>query len=105
MADPNEFDEVMPDREPPRGPTSLTVVENTGTRIVYSVLIWVMMGFASTVIGVLALLQGIILLTNGKRRNERIAAFGTDIGIWFAKATRYITADSEDKPWPWTELD
>ncbi|CUH69676.1 MAG: DUF4389 domain-containing protein [Pseudomonadota bacterium] len=105
MADPNEFDEVMPDREPRPEPRSLVVVESPGARILYSVVIWVMMGFASTVIGVLALLQAGILLTNGKRRNERIAGFGTDIGIWFAKATRYITADSEDKPWPWTELD
>ncbi|MBT5294689.1 MAG: DUF4389 domain-containing protein, partial [Octadecabacter sp.] len=28
-----------------------------------------------------------------------------DVGIWVAKATRYQTAASEDKPWPWTELD
>lgn len=105
MADPNEFDEVMPGRDPKPEQRALTVVENTGSRIIFSVIIWIMMGFASTIIGVLAILQGVILLTNGKRRNARIADFGTDIGIWFAKATRYITADSEDKPWPWTELD
>ena len=105
MADPNEFDHVMPDREPTPKQTALVVVENTGTRILFSVIIWVMMGFASTIIGVLAILQGFVLLSNRKRPNDRIAALGTDIGIWFAKATRYITADSEEKPWPWTELD
>lgn len=105
MADPNEFDHVMPDRDPKPRPTSLVVVENTGTRILYSIVIWIMMSFASTIIGVLAILQGFVLLSTGKRPNDRIASFGTDIGIWFAKATRYITADSEEKPWPWTELD
>ncbi|MEM5467781.1 DUF4389 domain-containing protein [Celeribacter marinus] len=106
MADPNEFDHVMPDlgTEPRERPVS-EVHENLAARILYSILIWIMMSFASTIIGFLALVQGVILLTSGKKPNARIAGFGTDIGIWFAKSTRYITADSETKPWPWTELD
>ena len=105
MADPHEFDDVMPDRVPTSAPRPKEVEENIGARILFSVIIWVMMGIASTVIGLLAILQGIVLLTTGKRPNDRIADFGTDIGIWFAKSTRYITGDSETKPSPWTELD
>ncbi|GAA3854078.1 DUF4389 domain-containing protein [Celeribacter arenosi] len=105
MADPNEFDDVMPDLGPRKAPPPVTIDENVTARILYSILIWIMMGIASPVIGFLAILQGIVLLTSGKRPNKRIAGFGTDVGIWFAKATRYITADSEEKPWPWTELD
>ncbi|WP_417269493.1 DUF4389 domain-containing protein [Celeribacter sp.] len=106
MADPNEFDHVMPDLGAAPQDRSVTEVEeNLAARILFSFLIWIMMSFASTIIGFLAILQGIVMLTSGKKPNKRIAGFGTDIGIWFAKSTRYITADSETKPWPWTELD
>lgn len=105
MADPNEFDHVMPDLSAPKEARVEEVQEKLWVRVLYSIVIWIMMSFASTIIGVLAILQGVILLTTGKKTNERIAGLGTDVGIWFAKATRYITADSEVKPWPWTELD
>jgi len=105
MADPHEFDHVMPNMSSSTPKRLEEVKENIGARILFSVLIWMMMSFASTIIGFLAVLQAIVLLTTGKKPNARIAGFGTDVGIWFAKATRYITADSEEKPWPWTELD
>ncbi len=105
MADPNEFDHIMPDLGGPKARGPEEIKENIGARILFSILIWIMMSFASTIIGLLAILQAIIMLMNGKKPNDRIASTGTDVGIWFAKATRYITADSEVKPWPWTDLD
>jgi hypothetical protein len=104
MADPHEFDDVMPENTAKREPEE-PVQENLFTRLVYLILISIMMSVASTVIGVLAVIQFIIMLANDKQPNERIADLGTDVGIWFAKATRYQTAASEVKPWPWTELD
>ena len=50
------------------------------------------------------IIQFVILLIN-KEPNERLADFGTDLGVWIAKAARYQTAASNVKPWPWTELD
>lgn len=104
MADPHEFDDVMPENTAKRLPED-PVQENLFTRLLYLILISIMMSFASTAIGVLAVLQFVIMLFNDKQPNERIADLGTDVGIWFAKATRYQTAASEVKPWPWTELD
>ena len=104
MADPHEFDDVMPENTSKREPEE-PVQENLFTRLLYLILISIMMSFASTAIGVLAVLQFIIMLVHNKQPNERIAELGTDVGIWFAKATRYQTAASEVKPWPWTELD
>jgi hypothetical protein len=49
--------------------------------------------------------QFVIMLVNNGDRNERLADFGTDLGIWMAKAARYQSAASEVKPWPWTDLD
>lgn len=104
MADPNEFDDVLPEntaRRPPQEP----VAENIWVRLIYMIIISFMISFASTIIGVLAIVQFVIMLINQKQPNERLAELGTDIGIWVAKATRYQTAASEVKPWPWTELD
>ena len=68
------------------------------------ILIWIMIQFAQTVLGVATIIQFVILLIN-KQPNDRLADFGTDLGVWVAKAARYQTAASNVKPWPWTELD
>lgn len=74
-------------------------------RVLYMVLIAIMISFAQTILGVVTVIQFVIMLVNNKQPNARIADFGTDLGIWVAKAARYQTAASNVKPWPWTELD
>ncbi|AML51726.1 hypothetical protein RC74_11040 [Falsihalocynthiibacter arcticus] len=60
---------------------------------------------AQTILGAATVVQFVIMLINNKQPNERLAEFGTDLGVWMAKAARFQTAASEVKPWPWTELD
>ena len=60
---------------------------------------------AQTVLGIVTVVQFVVMLVNKKQPNERLADFGTDLGIWIAKAARFQTAASNVKPWPWTELD
>jgi len=79
--------------------------ENLFLRLLYMVLIAVMISVAQTVLGLCTLVQFVILLTNNREPNARLAKFGTSLGIWIAKAARFQTAASEVKPWPWTELD
>ncbi len=79
--------------------------DNMLERLIYMVLIAIMISVAQTVLGVVTVIQFIIMLVNKQEKNERLAEFGTDLGIWVAKAARYQTAASEVKPWPWTELD
>ncbi len=74
-------------------------------RLVHMILIAVMISVAQTVLGLVTVVQFVILVLNGRQPNERLADFGTDLGIWIAKAARYQTAASEVKPWPWTDLD
>lgn len=75
------------------------------SRLFHVVIIWVMLSFAQTVLGVLTVIQFVIMAVNKGEPNERLADFGTDLGVWMAKAVRFQTAASEVKPWPWTELD
>ena len=79
--------------------------ENILLRLVYMLLIAVMISLAQSVLGVVTVVQFVVMLVNNKQPNERLADFGTDLGIWIAKAARYQTAASEVKPWPWSELD
>jgi hypothetical protein len=74
-------------------------------RLVYMILIWAMLSLAQTLLTALTVLQFVIMLLNRHQPNERLAEFGTDLGIWIAKAARFQTGASEVKPWPWTDLD
>ncbi|MEL6607860.1 MAG: DUF4389 domain-containing protein [Pseudomonadota bacterium] len=74
-------------------------------RLVYMIMIWLMLSLASTLLTAITVLQYLIMLINQGAPNERVADFGTDLGIWIAKAARYQTAASDEKPWPWSELD
>ncbi|MEM8979580.1 MAG: DUF4389 domain-containing protein [Pseudomonadota bacterium] len=74
-------------------------------RLLWMVVIAVLLSFAQTVLTVVTVVQFIIMVTSNSQPNERLADFGTTLGIWIAKAARYQTAASEVRPWPWTELD
>ena len=77
--------------------------ESLLTRLIYMILIAVMISVAQTVLATATVLQFIILAVT-KEPNPRLADFGTDLGIWIAKAARYQMVASSVKPWPWTEL-
>ncbi len=82
-----------------------TEPDNMLQRLIYMILIAIMISLAQTVLGAVTVIQFIIMLINNKTPNDRLAEFGTDLGIWVAKAARYQTAASNVKPWPWSELD
>ncbi len=79
--------------------------ENIWLRLVHMVIIAVLMGMASTLLGFMTVAQFVIMLVDKRVPNEPLAELGTTMGVWMAKAARYQTAASEVKPWPWTELD
>jgi succinate-acetate transporter protein len=79
--------------------------DNLGMRLIYMLLIAFMLSISQTVLTVLTVVQFVVMLVNNGERNARLADFGTDLGIWMAKAARYQSAASEVKPWPWTDLD
>ena len=74
-------------------------------RLVFMILIAIMISIAQTVLGVTTVIQFVIMILSKGEPNERLADFGTSLGIWVAEAARSQTAASEVKPWPWTELD
>ncbi|PWK60949.1 DUF4389 domain-containing protein [Roseicyclus mahoneyensis] len=79
--------------------------DGMGMRLLYMVIIAIMLSLSQTVLTLLTVVQFIVMLVNTGERNQRLADFGTDLGIWMAKAARYQSAASDVKPWPWTDLD
>lgn len=79
--------------------------EGVLVRIVYVILIALMMSVSQTILAVATIVQLVLMALNKGEPNENLARFGTDLGVWMAKAVRYMTADSRVKPWPWTEID
>lgn len=79
--------------------------ESMPMRIVFILIIGVMMSVSQTILGALTLIQLAIMALNKGETNENLANFGTDLGVWMAKSVRYMTAASDVKPWPWSELD
>jgi succinate-acetate transporter protein len=105
MADPHEFDDVMPDLENMTPKVPETLEENILHRVFFMILIAIMISLSKTLLVLLTFLQLVFVVFGKGKPNTRIAELGTDFGIWMAKAIRYQTAASEVKPWPWTELD
>lgn len=104
MAKEDEFDDVMPENTARPAPPE-PLKEGLGGRFVTSLILWLMIQFAQTVILLVTIIQFVFLLIEHKKPNTRLARFGEDVGIWVAKAARYQAGASEVKPWPWTELD
>ena len=88
-----------------RSDISVEDYENIWLRLLHMVIIAVLMSMASSLLGIMTVVQFLIMVFNNREPNEQLAEMGTTMGVWMAKAARYQTAASEVKPWPWTELD
>lgn len=73
-------------------------------RILWIIVIVFMISVAQTVLLVVAVLQVVIMLTSKGKPNEELADFGCMVGAWVAKAARFQSAASDEKPWPWTPM-
>ncbi|MCC0077188.1 MAG: DUF4389 domain-containing protein [Rhodobacter sp.] len=92
----NGFDEDDSDFEPGN--------RELWPRILWIVVITMMISVAQSVLFAVAVLQIVIMVANRGRANEDLGDFGSMVGAWVAKAARYQSAASDQKPWPWTPM-
>lgn len=64
------------------------------------IIIAFLIGAAQSVLVLLALIQFLLMLISRGEPNAQIADFGETVGKWLAQASKFLTAKSEDKPWP-----
>jgi len=73
-------------------------------RILWIVVMTLLISVAQSILFVVAMLQVVIMIANKGRPNEELGDFGSMVGAWVAKAARYQSAASDQKPWPWTPM-
>ena len=69
-------------------------------RALFMLVIMVCLGIAHSVLYTAAVVQFVWMLITGER-NGLIAQFGRSLGLWLAESARFLTGDTEDKPFPW----
>jgi hypothetical protein len=74
-------------------------------RLLHLILVGILIGAATAVLHVMTVVQFVVMLADNGKSNTQIAAFGKSLGAWIAKAARFQTAESDQKPWPWSPLD
>lgn len=74
-------------------------------RLLWVMVVALLMGAATTLVHILARLQRIVMARSQGAPNAEIQAFGPKLGTWEAKATRFQRTQSEEWPWPWSNLD
>jgi len=73
-------------------------------RILWIVVITMMISVAQSILFGVAALQVVIMIANKGHPNEELGDFGSMVGAWVAKAARYQSAASDEKPWPWRPM-
>lgn len=73
-------------------------------RILWIVVITMMISVAQSLLFGIATLQVVIMIANRGRPNEELGDVGSMVGAWVAKAARYQSAASDEKPWPWRPM-
>jgi hypothetical protein len=57
-------------------------------------------GIAQSVLYAIAVAQFLWMLIIGER-NVPLAQFGGSLGLWLAETARFLSGDTEEKPFPW----
>ena len=73
-------------------------------RILWIVVMTMLISVAQSILFAVAVLQMVFLIAQKGRPNEELGDFGAMVGAWIAKAARYQSAASDQKPWPWTPM-
>ena len=75
--------------------------ENLWLRGLIMLILVLLVNLAQTVLGISAILQFLWMLF-ASERNAGIARFGQGIAHWLAVTARFLTGESDERPFPWT---
>ncbi|MEB8433261.1 DUF4389 domain-containing protein [Cocleimonas sp. KMM 6892] len=76
--------------------------KNTWVRVLYMLLFVLAYSAAEFVLGITVVIQVIIKLVTGEL-NERLKTFGNQISLYIFDVLKFLTFNSEDKPFPFDE--
>lgn len=73
-------------------------------RIAFSFVLLLLFALAETLLWAMTLGQMVWTLFYGAP-NEYIAEFGARLGVWAKRAVLYLSGTTDEKPFPWREID
>lgn len=73
-------------------------------RFLFSIVLLILFMVANYLFWIVALLQFLWLLFY-KKPNMQIAEFGARLGVWIKRVALYLSATTDEKPFPWREID
>ena len=79
--------------------------DGMGARFLFMLLFLVLFAIAETILWAVAVLQFLWMLFNQGRPNDNIAEFGARLGVWMKRVTMYQSGATDEKPFPWREID
>ncbi len=92
-----DFDEKTIDHEP----TARNLNKEIWMRGLFMLLFLFAFGIAQSLLFLLALAQFVWLLIT-KQQNHHLSRFGASLSIWFSDTVRFLSCETDQKPFPWT---
>lgn len=79
--------------------------DNWFARLLFSVLFLMLFAVAESLLWALTFIQLVWMLFSGFHPNHNIAEFGARLGVWLKRVTLYLSGTTDEKPFPWREID
>lgn len=73
-------------------------------RLLFGLLLLFMFAVAETLLWAVTIAQFFWMVFAG-RPNDHISEFGARLGVWVKRSVFYLSGTSEEKPFPWREID
>jgi hypothetical protein len=83
-----------------KAPDPVPATRDVWMRGLFMLLFMIAFGFGQWLLNFLALVQFVWLLI-AREPNRFIANFGTSLSTWLSEIGRFLTAATDDKPFPW----
>ena len=74
---------------------------STWTRLVHMIVLAIAFNIAEFIIGAVVVFQFLSKLLTGKA-NEQLKTFGAEVGTYLSSIVRFLTFETEDKPFPYS---
>ena len=90
----------------PDGTKANLTSKSTWIRLLHMIVLGVAFNIAELIVGAVVIFQFLSKLLTGKA-NEHMKAFGAEAGIYLSSIVRFLTFETEDKPFPyapWTAM-
>ena len=73
-------------------------------RFLFSIVLLILFAVAQNLVWLVAVVQFLWMLFYG-RPNLQIAEFGARLGVWMKRLNLYLSGTTDEKPFPWREID